>query len=370
MPSIILFVVLSVSSFFSLRTHSLESFLKEIESIYTPKSNPDRVLVWEKSLKMIQDNPILGVGVGNWDIVIPSYRLDKLPNELFEVIYFQRPHNDYLWVLSEVGIFGFLAYLAIFGIIIWYIIQIIKHNTDRKEKLLAVLIFWGIVGYMTISFFAFPKERIFHSIMLLLMMAIIVSLYHKSSRTLDQISKSVSPFIVAPILTILILLSLNGFTRLHAEIHTKNALEARKNHEWENVILEIDNGYSVFAAVDLTSAPLQWYRGEANFMLNNIPQALEDYKKAFDAHPYHIHVLNNLATCYELDGNHAEAINFYKQALLIFPQFEDALINLGAAYYNSGQYAEAHTALLRCNPNANNPKLEQYLGIVKQKLNE
>jgi len=153
-------------------------------------------------------------------------------------------------------------------------------------------------------------------------------------------------------------------------MHTKKALEARSNQNWENVISEIDHGYSVYAALDPTSAPLQWYRGEANFMLKNIPQALEDYKKAYDAHPYHIHVLNNLATCYELEGNRSQAINFYKQALMIFPQFEEALINLGAAYYNDGRYSDAYKALLRCNPNTKNTKLNQYLSVVKQKLNQ
>jgi O-antigen ligase len=369
-PSIILMVVLSVSLFFSLRTHSLDSFLKRIESIYTPKSNQWRFLVWEKSMMMVKDNPVLGVGIGNWDIVLPSYGLDDLPKNVFNVQYPQRPHNDYLWVLSEVGFVGFLFYMAIFGVIIWYIVQIVKHNPDKKEKLLAILIFWGIVGYMSISFFTFPKERIFHSLLLLLMMALIVTMYHKSHSAVNQISKSGIPWMGASILTILLLISVNGYTRLHAEIHTKKALDARSNQNWENVISEIDHGYSVFAALDPTSTPLQWYRGEANFMLNNLQQALEDYKKAYDAHPYHIHVLNNLATCYELEGNHDEAINYYKQALLIFPQFEDALINLGAAYFNSGKYVDAYETLLQCNPDTKNPKLEQYLSIVRQKLNE
>jgi len=369
-PLVVSIIILSVSSFFTLKTHTFNSFLKRIESIYTPSSNQWRFLVWEKSVTMIKDNPILGVGIGNWDITIPSYGLEKLPDAEFKTRFPQRPHNDYLWVLSEVGIFGFLSYMAIFGIVIWYIFQIISHNIDRKEKLLALLIFWGIVGYMTISVFTFPKERIFHSIILLLMMALVVMMYHKSQGSENQISNSVIPFIGASILAILLIISFNGYTRLHAEMHTKKALEARNNKNWENVISEIDHGYSLYAALDPTSAPLKWYRGEANFMLKNIPQALEDYKKAHNAHPYHIHVLNNLATCYELDGNHEEAINFYKQAIKIFPQFEDALINLGAAYYNSGRHSEAYETLLRCNPNTKNPKLEQYLTIVKQKLSE
>ena len=107
-----------------------------------------------------------------------------------------------------------------------------------------------------------------------------------------------------------------------------------------------------------------------NFLMNNISQAHEDFKKAHKAHPYHIHVLNNLATCYEMEGNHNEAIYYYKKALEIFPQFEDALINLGATYYNSGRYEEAYETLVRCNQNTQNPKLEEYLKSVKKKLDK
>jgi len=134
------------------------------------------------------------------------------------------------------------------------------------------------------------------------------------------------------------------------------------------VISEIDKGYSVFATLDPTSAPLQWYRGEANFLLNNKEEALEDYKKAYKAHPYHIHVLNNLATCYELANDHDHAIYYYKKALELFPRFERALINLGAVYYNIGKYKDAYETLSRCNANTNKSELKQYLKVVKEKL--
>ncbi len=174
--------------------------------------------------------------------------------------------------------------------------------------------------------------------------------------------------IVAPSLCLLLLAMINGYIRLNAEIHTKKAFVARRAQNWPTVISEIDKGYSAFATLDPMSTPLQWYRGEANFLLNNVSQAFEDYKKAYNAHPHHIHVLNNLATCYELEGNHNEAIKYYNKALDIFPQFEEALINLGATYYNSGRYEEAYGALLRCDPNTKNPKFEQYLNVVKKKL--
>jgi len=176
-------------------------------------------------------------------------------------------------------------------------------------------------------------------------------------------------FVVGIPATILLILAVvNGYTRLNAEVYTKRAFAARKAKVWPAVISEIDKGYSVFATLDPMSTPLKWYRGEANFLLNNIPEALEDFKEAYKAHPYHIHVLNNLATCYELEGNHERAIFYYKKALEIYPAFEDALINLGATYYNRGRYEEAYETLMRCNQNAKNQRLQQYLEAVKEKL--
>jgi tetratricopeptide (TPR) repeat protein len=118
------------------------------------------------------------------------------------------------------------------------------------------------------------------------------------------------------------------------------------------------------------STPLQWYKGEANFFLNNTAEALENYKKAYKANPYHIHVLNDLASCYELQGRPEQAIYYYQKALKIHPRFENALINLGATYYNCGRYEQALSILLRCDPNSQNPRLEKYIDSVKKALDK
>lgn len=349
---------------------TFEPVVDRAKSIYSPddERNIPRISMWRKTLKPIRDNLFLGIGAGNWKIVLPSYSLEGLPPDMFKTTFFVRPENDYVWVLAEIGILGFAFYLAVFAIVIFYIIKIMIYASSSDDKLLSIFMFFGIVGYMVDSFFQFPKERIFHSMFLLLMMGIIITIYHQSFRQRKDISRLLKFAFTAISLFLLIFTIIIGYIRMNAEIHTKKALAAREAQNWQMVISEIDKGYSVFATLDPTSTPLQWYRGEANFLLNNIPQALEDFKKAFKNHPYHIHVLNNLATSYELLGNHNNAIRYYRQAINIHPQFEDALINLGATYYNAGRYKEAYETLLRCNPNTQNPRLEKYTESVKKKL--
>jgi O-antigen ligase len=386
--AIVLSVAILVFGCFYLKSNRIDSLTHRIQSIRhqnypsnveeSPKeryqnysSNIERILIWKKSAEAIKDSLIFGYGCGNWRIVHLSYGLDKMPKRvLTENVFFQRPHNDYIWVLFETGIFGFMFYMSLFVITFVYIFKIISHHSDRNHKLLSILIFFGIVGYMVDAFFCFPKERIFHSMFLMLMMAVIVSIYHQSFSHKKNVP---SPFIFAlitPSLALLLFAIAVGYIRLNAEIYTKRAYAARAAQNWPAVISEIDKGYSVFATLDPMSTPLQWYRGEADFLMNNVPQALEDYEKAYKAHPYHIHVLNNLATCYEMQGNHNEAIKYYNKALKLYPQFEQALINLGATYYNSGRYKEAYETLLRCNPNTKDARLKEYLKFVRKKLDK
>ena len=368
--TIVLIVAILIFGCFYLKSNPIDFLMERIQSLTSANqaSNIERILMWRKSLEAIKDNLIFGHGAGNWKIILPSYGLDNLTERSFKKVHFQRPHNDYIWVLFETGIFGFMFYVSLFGTIFIYILKIITQQSDRNHKLLSIFIFFGIVGYMVIAFFSFPKERIFHSMFLMLMTAIIVSIYHQSLAYRKNVSRTLMFALAAPSLCLLLLAMVNGYIRLNGEIHTKRAFAARRTQNWPAVISEIDKGYSVFATLDPMSTPLQWYRGEANFLLNNVPQALEDYKKAYNAHSYHIHVLNNLATCYELKGNYNEAIKYYNKALNIYPQFEETLINLGATYYNSGRYEEAYETLLRCDPNTENPKLKQYINVVKKKL--
>jgi hypothetical protein len=354
-------------------SNSIDSLIDRAKSIYSPqhKSNAIRLSMWQHTLAPVRDNFILGVGPGNWKIAFPSYGIEDLPREdMFKTTFFVRPENDYVWILSEIGILGFIFYLSIFGIIFGYVFKILTQHPDTSYKTLSILIFFGIVGYMVISCFTFPRERIFHSMFLLLMMAIVISIYHQSFGVQKNFPRLFMLALAIPCLCLLLFAIFIGYTRLNAEIHTKRAFAARKAKVWPAVISEIDKGYSVFATLDPMSIPLKWYRGEAGFLLNNIPEALEDFKEAYKAHPYHIHVLNNLATCYEMTGNHNLAINYYNKALEIYPEFEDALINLGAAYYNAGRYEESHETLLRCSQNEQNPRLQQYLKAVEKKLDK
>ena len=66
-----------------------------------------RMAIWQSAWEMFLDNPLLGVGLGNFDHAYPAYSLPgwlHLPGHA---------HNYYLNLLAETGILGLSAYLAL-----------------------------------------------------------------------------------------------------------------------------------------------------------------------------------------------------------------------------------------------------------------
>ncbi len=260
----------------------------------------------------------------------------------------QRPHNDFFWVCSETGVLGLFGYLLFWGVIIFYSLRIIRHAVDNQKKLFTILMLFGVIGFAVISCFSFPKERIFHNIFFMIIAAGPVTIYHQPFLIQKAVNHSKIFSLNITILMILVFGLVCGYTRFDAEAHTKKAIAAYRAKDWKGAITEIDNANWRYYNLDPTSTPLLWYRGMANFSLGKIKEARGDFLKAHADHPYHIHVLNNLGTCYAKLQDFDTAVDYYNQALFISPRFEQAILNLGAVYFQMAKYRLAREALLRC----------------------
>ena len=343
------------------------------ESVWCPNTLNERFFLWKKSVAMAKANPLLGVGLGQWRLAFPAYgkmqRFRESDEGLTE-IFFQRPHNDYVWILTETGIIGLLSYLTIFGITIFYALKIFFKSDDVNKKALAIFMLFGIIGYMVISFFSFPKERIVHNIFLMLNMACVVSIYHRSFSEKNNVSYPKILILNHLIMLLLIFCAVVGFNRLRSEAHLKDALAARQKGNWQKLRSAIDKADSLFYQIDPVSVPLVWYRGIANYSMGKFSEALEDFKTANHIHPNHIHVLNNLATSHAKLGDYQSAIEYYKKALDVCPGFVEARINLGVIYFHMGYFAKARSCLMRLDRNREDERVLVYLNLIENKLGE
>ncbi len=78
-----------------------------------------RQIFWDHSFQMHAEHPFTGVGPGQWRIYFPKYGLEGMNPSVAEGITSEvRPHNDFIWVLSELGYVGlalFLGFIIIGG---------------------------------------------------------------------------------------------------------------------------------------------------------------------------------------------------------------------------------------------------------------
>ncbi|MFA4852486.1 MAG: O-antigen ligase family protein [Bacteroidales bacterium] len=340
---------------------SLQTHAKDIVD-FNKGSTKDRLELWTRTIQMIKEKPLFGQGLGNWKIEILKYGNKGLVSEDHNTFY-QRPHNDFLWIMSECGLTGILLFATIWIITIVYIVQILFKCKSNEEFFFYNMLFFVILGYLIFSFFSFPRERAETIIVTSFILGLTMN-KHNEIRG----KKYANPRLIKLFLyLILILISASLYiiySRYLSDIHMKNALIAKENKNYTAIIKEINKANSIFYPTDPFSTPLSWYRGSAFFNLNKTDMALKDFEEAYQISPYHIHVLNNLASCYELKGEHDNSIRFYKKALTIAPNFEEAWLNLCAVYFNLGQTDSAYQALTNIDTKTKNPKYKKFLTVV------
>jgi putative inorganic carbon (hco3(-)) transporter len=90
--------------------------LKRLTSFHDDGSG--RVGLWHVARRMTADHPLTGVGIGNFQVQSPRYVLEpgELPSVLLIVERRQLAHNTYLQQLTETGIIGLAALLAVVGL--------------------------------------------------------------------------------------------------------------------------------------------------------------------------------------------------------------------------------------------------------------
>ena len=119
-------------------------------------STKERLRYYAHSLKRIYENPIIGVGLGNWKI--KSIEYDKKNIQSYIVPY--HVHNDFLEITAESGIFALLLYLSLFFIVAKKVFQIIFLKIIQKEfYYFGIAILLSGIGFFIDSMLNFPHAR-------------------------------------------------------------------------------------------------------------------------------------------------------------------------------------------------------------------
>lgn len=106
---IVSILLISSTAFYIFQSPNTYKLVKyKFNSIYDldSESNRGRMQIALATIEMVKDNPVIGVGAGNWMINYPVYYAQY---QGLEFKNWRRPHNDYIWILAEKGFLGLIS---------------------------------------------------------------------------------------------------------------------------------------------------------------------------------------------------------------------------------------------------------------------
>ena len=153
----------------------------ELDTDYN-NSEFGRVGIWTRGLQLFREHPFMGVGAGRFGEGVGTLRKeDNL------VPRWQAPHNAYIQVLAELGIFAAAAFLLLILSSGWSLLRLMRKGRDVLPEdihTFAAILFAGLAAELVTAFFLSQA----YSILFTLSFAVAASL-----RSIAQATRVIAP---------------------------------------------------------------------------------------------------------------------------------------------------------------------------------
>lgn len=129
---------------------------------YFSGTGETRLLAWVSALQGWRERPLLGWGMGNYDIIFNKYYNSRFLKFSFSETVWDKPHNWFLEVASGAGILGLASYLGILILALYYLGLAVR-RTDGEANYSAptasIILFGALIAYAAQSLFLFETSN-------------------------------------------------------------------------------------------------------------------------------------------------------------------------------------------------------------------
>jgi O-antigen ligase len=361
--------ILGVIVIFSIeKPEDTGSVLGRIRSITDTRSqhNIHRLNIWKSTLKLAKENPLTGVGAGNWRLHIAYYFDGKF--EEVSQLNWARPHNDYLWVLSEKGIIGLLIFMAVFGVTIFYLFKVLVRTPSIENKILALFLLAGVFAFLAVSFFNFPYERMNHQVYMAIIIGGAASLRYKLAP--QQTFKPPQTNLLMVLIIFSAFGALYGYKTMQQESNLKYSISAMHHENWRTMLNYAQRAYNPFKSLDPLSNPPEYYEGMALAKLGRHHEALDAYAKARKQFPNNMWITNWMGQSYYQVGRFEDALACLDVVLHIIPTHREGHISRSATYFQMGEYQKSYDALKNIRGWEDDPAIQRNMRALENRMKQ
>lgn len=267
-----------------------------------------RISVWANTLAMIGDHPVLGVGLGNWNVEYPFYHTRVFVDRQMGLkTQFRNAHNDYLEIVAELGVIGGLLIVWVAVAIFRKFLKVLADETHEFRTML-VCLFAALAAIAVDALFSFPFQQPVPLFLTFIYMSLLASL----CRSHPQMAAWWRG---------------QGF-----------GVRINRNAIGYALIALFVVGFVVMLAVNV-----RLYQSQQYFWKAKIEQGRKDYesmlsaaRRAHQLNPHRDRLLYLVALGHHERGEYHEAIEYFERALVSYPYLLQVLPNLSLSYWHAG----------------------------------
>ncbi len=301
----------------------------------------NRLLTALASIDIFKASPLFGAGAGAFRRFNPQKQANFINNNHnFTYVTSSYSHNDYLQLLCETGISGFLLFMAfVFSTAISFG-RLSSKTVPAEDYIFGAALFSAFIFLICESFFNFPLFSFPSSAIYFIAAGLTASLgagySGGSSFTIPGYIKRAAALILAVPAVIYMCFIKPGAAS--SDFYLEKAMEKGASGFSDfsrSIELEPDNYYA-----------LEYY---ANYLSSAgfTAASIETYKRALAYFPYSPDILYNIASISLYEKNYAAAAQYFESALSCCPDLAAAHLGLFRSYSAMGREKEAQAQLER-----------------------
>ena len=279
-----------------------------------------RLRYYEDVVTHFSSNPIFGVGIGNWKL--SSIHYDREDIDGYIVPY--HAHSDFIQLGAELGIIGFLLYLGVFLIGVYFaLVLLFKSSLKSEDKWFIFLLISALGVYSIDANLNFPIARPQVLAPWAMTMALLSYYYNynKEKKSNRKKLKSILMVLFPVLVVVLMIFSTNITYSTYQSLKGQMFLLRDFNSSKYSVAMnKIDDITPDIPNITVTTIPMKSIKARYYFNAKKYKKAIELLDEGIPANPYLFFSENLKAQIYLKQNNIDSAFINSKKAFFGLPK--------------------------------------------------
>ncbi|MCD6386240.1 O-antigen ligase family protein [Candidatus Sumerlaeota bacterium] len=320
------------------------------------ESNRYRLLTWQSTLKMVKDYPLLGVGIGNFRFNFPRYKSSELwqMQDPWGKIRQIRTHNDYLNILAETGIFGFLSFVILVLFVLVNAFKSLSRNSKSPFFILQIAGITAIIATLTQSIFDFNLYNPHSALFFWIAMALVARLsfgntnYPLTPRQPLICGRFFYPVLCAVLIAVFVI-NLTSYRYFVSSVYVRKATVSSLYGRNNDALNCYEKARTIFPH------NIDCLAGEADLLrrTNQFLPAAAAYKRWLQKEPFMLPIYTRIGYCYVKLKDYNLAYDYFQVGLKLNPQSPVLLNNMANLLLLTKDYSRALKYFRRANKTPN-----------------